>query len=138
MRINVSSFLLCVLLTGVMCASTPQATIAQDDTVSIVRAVACRSVTDRAPADETAQFVVSDERAYVWCEVHEGTDTTLQHVYYHKGARVSTVNLHVRSERFRTWSYKSLWPGATGEWRVDIQTEDGSVLEKVAFTVVDG
>lgn len=135
MRIKSSSLLAWVVLSGVMCASTPQPAAVADSDITVVKATACRAVAERKPVESTDTFTTGDERAYVWCQVTNGAGTELRHVYYHEGAHVVTVPLPIRSDDYRTWSYKTLWPGAVGAWRVDMVTGEDTVLATVEFTV---
>ena len=104
----------------------------------ISRAATCRGVADREPVDEGTQFQISDERVYLWCEVMNGEGTTITHVYSLNGEPVSSVELAVRTKRFRTWSYKTLRPGSAGKWRVEILAEDDTVLHTAEFRVSGG
>lgn len=128
------------LLSGVMCATSPgQPATAGDDPapppdLELTRATMCRGVADREPVDPTDQFTVEDGRAYTWCEVSGGAGAILRHVYYHEGVRTDAVELQIRSDRFRTWSYKTLRPSLTGDWRVDIAVGD-TVLRSLTFHV---
>jgi hypothetical protein len=45
------------------------------------------------------------------------------------------VPLTVRSGDWRTWSTKNVQPDWTGDWRLVIVSEDGSVLGSVKFAV---
>ncbi len=105
--------------------------------VEVTRATTCMGVADREPVEPTDEFSVDAGRAYTWCEVLNAEGTTLQHVYYFEGTRTDVVNLTVRSDRFRTWSYKTLRPGRVGDWRVEIVIDD-AVLHSLEFFVVPG
>jgi hypothetical protein len=60
----------------------------------------------------------------------------LTHVYYHEGRRYTEVPLAITYRRMRTWSRVTLQsPTQMGSWRVDIITDDGTVIDQVAFRV---
>ena len=103
--------------------------------MTVDRATAALSVEQREPVGVGESFVIADERVYVWTEIHNGSRTSIRHIYYHEGQQTNEVILSVRSDRWRTWSYKTLLPGREGDWRVDIVAMDGTVLESVNFTV---
>lgn len=153
MRAIRTVFLSGVILTSVMCASTGSATASggaagTDDTprgeqqapapkISVVRATAALGIEQREPVNVGEHFVLADERVYTYSEIADGKGTSIRHVYYHDGERTNEVILSVRSDRWRTWSYKTLLHGREGDWRVDIVAQDGRVLESVHYTVTD-
>jgi len=62
-------------------------------------------------------------------------DTRVYHKWYHGDALVADVPLTVRSGDWRTWSTKTILPEWTGDWRLVVVGEDGSVLKTVKFEV---
>jgi hypothetical protein len=65
----------------------------------------------------------------------KGTDTTIKQVWYLNDKVVGTYELPVRGAHWRTNSRKSVKKGLSGEWRCDVQDEDGTVLKSVSFTM---
>jgi hypothetical protein len=62
---------------------------------------------------------------------------TLSHVYYANGQRYCEVPLKVNYPRTRTWSNVVLnKPEHVGQWRVDVVTENGEILDQIDFSVV--
>jgi hypothetical protein len=59
--------------------------------------------------------------------------TTLYHVWYRGEQMTSRVGLPVNSSDWRTWSAKRFQEDLPGEWRVEIQTEDGDILQQIVF-----
>ena len=55
--------------------------------------------------------------------------------YHVLSFRIADVPLTVRSGDWRTWSSKNVQAGWTGDWRVVVVSEDGSVLGSVQFAV---
>lgn len=150
MQQMISRLFILALLTGLMSAPSlaqssqpapdpgtgdaPPAEAPEPPRVTIGRAAICRGIADREPAEPAAQFTVGDERAYTWCEVLNGAGSTIEHAYYHNGDLADSVTLQIRSDRFRTWSYKTLRPGTEGTWRVDLVQGD-TVLFSLDFQV---
>jgi len=152
MRAIRTIFLIGVILTSVMCASTGGATAssgasgaAAHDTdeapparlanISVVRATAALGIEQREPVNVGEHFTLDDERVYAYSEIENGNGTSIRHVYYHDGEQTNEVILTVRADSWRTWSYKTLLPGREGEWRVDIVSQDGRVLDSIHYTV---
>jgi len=111
----------------------PQASI----NLKVLKASTCSDVQDRVPVGESSVFPSSTQRVFVWNQVKtEEIPNEIRHIYYFEGKKISDVRLKVRSNFWRTWSYKTL-PDKTpqGHWHVDIATADGTVLKRLEFTV---
>jgi hypothetical protein len=92
-------------------------------------------VTDRVLDNPTDRFTVG-ERAYLWTSLTGGAPgDTIQHVWHLDDVEIQAVRLHVDASTWRTWSYKTLYPGQTGTWRVDVRdAADGRLLGSWSFT----
>ena len=62
-------------------------------------------------------------------------ESSVTHVWYHGDEEMGRVELPVRASMWRTWSAKTILPGATGQWRVDMLSAAGDVLKSASFTV---
>lgn len=116
--------------------SSPQQTIA-DASLKVSKASVCRSIENRMPAGVDQSFYTSDGKIYVWSmiESRQGS-STIHHIYYLEGKKISDVSLDVRSSRWRTWSSKTIASNRfRGKWRVDITTSDGDLLRRLFFEV---
>jgi len=47
---------------------------------------------------------------------------------------VQTIDLSLKGPAWRTWSYKTLFGGLAGGWRVEARDAEGRVLGSRAFT----
>jgi hypothetical protein len=111
--------------------SAPAASVVQ-----IEDAVVCQDVVDRKPVGAGDQFAKETPKVYCFCRVvgaQAGSQIT--HNWYFNGALKASVKLYVGSTNFRSWSSKTLPPGATGEWMVEILSDDGKPLENISFAV---
>ena len=105
--------------------------------IEVLTAAVCSDVKDRKPSGENDSFQWSMDRIYIWnlikCESHL---SSIRHIYYFKGQKVSDIVLDIRSPLWRTWSYKALLDKRfIGPWRVDITSADGKLLQRVHFEV---
>lgn len=93
-------------------------------------------VADRALGGSSESFDSSVDRLYAFSRVlgAEG-DTMVYHRWYYGDRLMAEVQLNIRSADWRTWSSKTIMPEWTGEWRVVVVSEDGSVLDYITFTV---
>ena len=131
-----------LMVLGVLAASLA----AQDTTTSApsapapstlnVEAALARSVVDRTPQDTGSMFPAEVGELILWTRVTgaEG-ETAIRHVWFHGQTEVANVELRVGGSPWRTWSRKSIAPGMTGEWRVEIRDVAGNVLKSINFTV---
>ena len=105
-------------------------------TPRVVRDVLATAVLDREPVQVPSPVPAEVGRLYYFTEVVEaGRPTTVLHLWYWRNRNVSVVLLEVNGPRFRTWSYKTIPPAWTGEWRVEARTPDGTILSSKAFLV---
>ena len=93
-------------------------------------------VYDRVPTGVSSYFDSSVGTLYAFTRVigAEG-DTRVYHKWYHEGVLVADVTLTVRSGNWRTWSTKNVQPEWTGDWRLVVVSENGSILETVKFAL---
>ncbi len=93
-----------------------------------------RGIYQREPADIAKSFEPSDERAYAFARIsNEGPLTSVSFVWHYGSNIHAIVDLNIgTSQGWRTWSSATL---KSGEWRVELVTEEGEVLAERAFTV---
>ena len=93
-------------------------------------------VYDRAPTGTSSYFDSSVGKLYAFTRVIGAQgDTRVYHKWYHGDVLVADVPLTVRSGDWRTWSTKNVQPDWTGDWRLVVVSENGSILETVKFEV---
>ncbi len=105
--------------------------------MKVSMAAACKDVQDKNPFGKTHSFQWSTDRVYIWNLIESKTGlSSIRHIYYFEGEVVSDIALDIRSSWWRTWSYKALSDKRyIGNWRVDITSADGNLLESVQFEV---
>ena len=93
-------------------------------------------VYDRAPTGTSSYFDSSVGKLYAFTRIigAEG-DTRVYHKWYHGDVLVADVPLTVRSGNWRTWSTKNVQPEWTGDWRLVVVSENGSILETIKFEI---
>ena len=99
--------------------------------------VFCTSVEDRAPVNESSSF--DNDIGTVWCFTRiVGADepTRVFHVWFYGDEEMAKVELAVNSDSWRTWSTKKILESWTGSWRVEVQADDGTVLESAELTIL--
>jgi hypothetical protein len=94
-------------------------------------------VKDRMPVGVSNSFSWSTNRVYVWSLIQcKHPQSSIRHIYYFKGEKLSDVHLSVQSSHWRTWSYQSISNRLyIGPWRVDIASAEGKVFRSLYFEV---
>jgi cytoskeletal protein RodZ len=107
-----------------------------EDGIKVVKAVAGGGVQNKNPIDTGNTFQWSKGRVYIWSMINcKNPPVSIKHIYYFNEKKVSEVLLDVKSQRWRTWSYKTI-PNKRyiGQWRVDITSAD-KVLKTIRFEI---
>jgi hypothetical protein len=98
--------------------------------------VFCAGVKDLTPVGASATFPSDIFRVYCYTTLVGAEDTTtVVHNWYYADAGMATVELPVKSSRWRTWSSKRMVSGWRGRWKVEVTSADGMVIESREFTL---
>lgn len=93
-------------------------------------------VHERVPTGISSNFDSSVGKLFAFTRIIGADgDTRVYHKWYHGDVLVADVPLTVRSGDWRTWSTKNVQADWTGDWRVVVVSEDGSVLGSISFAV---
>jgi hypothetical protein len=104
--------------------------------ITIAEAVVCRDVVDRAPVGAGDVFPSDAEKLFCFVRVvGAGSELNILHKWYYQDQLVATVTLPVRSANWRTYSSKQIGSGMTGEWMVEIGSDQGETLKKIIFVI---
>jgi hypothetical protein len=104
--------------------------------ITIAEAVVCRDVVDRTPVGAGDVFPSDSERLFCFIRVVGAeSEMQIQHKWYYQDQLMATVALPVRSTNWRTYSSKQIGPEMTGEWMVEIGSDQGETLKKIIFVV---
>ena len=92
-----------------------------------------RSVVNRE-IQQTDGVFRTGERVYFWnrfdgAEVGE----EIRHIWFLDGRIVQEIPLTLTRADWHSWSYKTLFPGLTGEWSVEVHRADGTLLGRSGF-----
>ena len=99
----------------------------------VPEACICSSVYNRVPRNVTNNFKSYQKTVCCWANIVNYNGRFIQHDYYCDNKYVQTIKLNIRNtERFRTWSEKTVWPG---NWKVYILDNKGHLIKKLEFTV---
>jgi len=105
-------------------------------TLEVVEVTFCTGVEERTPVGADTEF--SNTVGRVWCFTKiTGADdpTTVVHVWYFNDEEKARVDLAVNSNSWRTWSSKQVVETWTGQWRLEVESADGTVLKTAEFAI---
>lgn len=104
--------------------------------LDVAESAIATQIADRQPVDNVTTVPVDVGVVYCWTRVvgAEG-EVEVVHVWYHNDMEMARVPLRVRGNNWRSWSSKKIEPSWTGQWRVDVEAPDGTVIESMSFTV---
>jgi len=95
------------------------------------------AVENRQPIGVSDVFADTVGTLFCFTEIRGmGESTTVSQVWYYGENRMAEVKLNVRGYRWRTWSTKVIQVEWTGDWRVDVVSEDGKILKSKRFRIV--
>ena len=104
--------------------------------LALEEAVICKGVANRAPLEPGETFESSVGRLYCFTRISGGDPyTVIHHIWYPPDRNLHEQSLPVKSSPWRTWSSKEVPAGWTGQWHVEVATEDGTVLKTLVFEV---
>lgn len=104
--------------------------------IIIKRAAIALDVENREPRDTATVFPTAVKRLYCFTEIMNGEGEEIQHRWYWNDEMLSAVPLKIHSNRYRTYSAKTIVPGMTGEWQVAIvNSKNEEVLKMLKFEI---
>ncbi len=120
-------FLSLVLLTGMAGAG---------EALKVEELVFGTAVESREPVGVDQRFPDTVGRVYCFTRITgaEG-EVGIVHAWYFNDEEKARLNLSVKSKSWRTWSSKKIVKYWAGEWRVDVLSADGDVLDSKGFTI---
>ncbi len=130
MRIG-SMIALCLLFACCGVGLAQQAQITQDG-FGLVAGAFGTGIEDRELLGAAESFQIGD-RVYFWSRLAGIEDGGIQHVWFLGDREIQIIDLPVGAAQWRTWSYKTLFPGMSGNWRVEVRTATERVLGSYSF-----
>ncbi len=117
---------LALVLPGVQAAQAP-----------VARAQFASGVDNREPVDLLARETEMRAKLYFFTELHGLAGQRVVHEWHHAGTPIAEVTLDVGTDRWRTWSSKTIWPEMNGDWTVRVLDQGGQVLYEETLRLGD-
>jgi hypothetical protein len=106
--------------------------------VTIAEAQLCRRLSTRDWRCDPVNSPVEAGSVFFYTRVTASNNTTVQHRWYHEDRLRQSVELRIRanpSSGYRTYSRRTVSAENVGNWRVEVRTEDGSLVHEERFVV---
>lgn len=95
---------------------------------------AATAIENREPVNPATRFK-QGETVFVWSNVTECEDTSIQHAWKIDGKELRTARLPIKGKKWRVNSKQR--NAAKGSYTVEVLTEAGQKLGEIQFTVGD-
>jgi len=106
--------------------------------VTIAEAHLCRRLSTRDWRCDQASSPVTPGLLFFYTRVNASTNTTIEHRWYRDDRLSQSVDLRIQASPgsgYRTYSRRTVSAENAGNWRVEVRTQDGSVLHEERFVV---
>ncbi len=114
-------------------AETPAPVIPEETSIRILDAGFGEGVQNRELQDRGEIFGAGD-RVYFWMELEGLTSgQVLTHAWIFRGRAVQEIELTMKGEHWRSWSYKTIFPGLEGAWLLELRDDTGHLLGSWSF-----
>lgn len=100
----------------------------------VKRAVICSGVSNHEPTDSLTTIPATTNKVFFFTEIAGLEGKTVTHRWLKDGAKVADVRISVATNRYRCHSSRSV-AGKSGQWSVQLLSEDGEKLIERSFTV---
>jgi hypothetical protein len=104
--------------------------------ITIEDAVIATVVENLVPVGPGVSFDAGVGRLYCFTKITTNhPPAVIKHLWFHGDKMVMEVSLPIKSENWRTYSAKTILPSAVGDWKVDVTSEDGTILKTLNFKI---
>ena len=97
----------------------------------------CKSIYKRTPVGSDLIFTSNVDSLYCYTRIQNpGQKREVKHIWYFKDQMMTQVRYNVRkSNIYRSWTKKTILPNQIGDWRVDIQDNNGTIIGSKSFKI---
>ena len=97
----------------------------------------CKTIYKRTPVGSDIVFTSNVDSLYCYTRIQNpGPKREVKHIWYYKNQMMTQVRYNVRkSNIYRSWTKKTILPNQIGNWRVDIQDNNGTIIGSKSFKI---
>lgn len=104
--------------------------------IVVEEAVIASGVESLTPVAPGISFDANIGRLYCFNRIKTNLQqAVIKHLWFHGDKMVMEVTLPIKSSNWRTYSTKTILPSSSGDWKVDVTSEDGTILKTLKFTI---
>ena len=126
--VNLFVWSVCLILfaVGAVCAE-----------LDVTRAVFCTKVVEQEPVGISDSYRIDEvQKVYLFTEIAGAQGyTPIRHIWYYNDEKVLEVDLTISGPRWRSWSYKNVYPDMKGKWHAEIVDADNNVLKSIQLII---
>ncbi|MGH8279033.1 MAG: DUF2914 domain-containing protein [Gammaproteobacteria bacterium] len=114
-------------------SAAPSAATAAAATASVTQAQFTTAVSNREPADNITTLDNSHNQVTFFTVLKGAAGQTITHRWQYQGHTLDEIKFEPKANHWRVWSTKTLLPGQTGTWTVQVVDGSGNVLTSKTF-----
>ena len=97
----------------------------------------CKYIKKRTPVGSDVIFSNNVDSLYCYTRIqNKGKKREVKHIWYYEDRMMTQVRYNVRkSNTFRSWTRKTIYPHQVGKWRVDIHDNNGTIIGSIDFEI---
>lgn len=128
--------LLLVLMTIGASGGVSGAQTTNEPDIWVEDAVVAKGIEDLKPVEPGTEFGSDVGKLYFYTRIRtKEFPITVKHLWFQGDKFVMEINLLIKSGNWRTYSSKTIHPFSRGEWKVDVTTDEGTLLKTLRFTI---
>lgn len=131
-------FLTAVVLMAAGSVTAETGDEAGDAPTLVKRASFTSNVVDREPIDELVTVPADAEKVFFFTEITGMEGQTVIHRWILNGETKADVSFTIGGPRWRVFSSKTLVPGWTGQWTVEVLDGDGNKIHEASMAYASG
>lgn len=118
--------------------STSPSTASNAEEPTLVEASMCASLKEGVPCNRGVVFPVSQGRVLCFSSFDPVPQKTFVfHNWYHRDGLIARQKLALNPPRWSTYSTIQLRESDKGPWRVEVEDQDGRIIEVLRFSITD-
>ena len=97
----------------------------------------CKSIYKRTPVGADVIFTNNVDSLYCYTRIQNtGSKKEVKHVWYYEDQIMTQVRYNVKKTNiYRSWTKKTILSTQVGQWRVDVQDPDGTIIGSKKFEI---
>jgi len=93
-------------------------------------------VEDREPVGSATEFSKDVQRVFCYTEIEtDSYPTEVTHIWIFDKNIEAEIKLPIKSPKWRTYSSKAILPHWVGNWKVEVYSEDGKLIDSIDFKI---